>query len=280
MLSDQDTYVVPGAFDGITAKVVEKVGFQLMSITGNGLSASALGLPDVGLMSMREVVDCSRNIANCTTIPVIGDADTGYGSALNTIRAVSELEQAGLAGIHIEDQVVPKKCAYYEGKRDLVSAEQHIGKIKAAISARKNPDFCIIARTDALRVYGFEEAVKRGRLYTAAGADALFVVGLSSPEEIARFKREVSAPLIVNVNDGSSLSEMKTNELNKLGVKFVFYPATLRSAVAQAAYLSLLSLYQNGNTEDVKHGLMSLADFSELMNANIFQTLEREYVRD
>lgn len=281
LLADPHTYIVPGVYDGISAKLVEKVGFKVMSITGNGLGASALGLPDVGLMSMREVVDYSRNISNAVNIPVIADADTGYGAALNVIRTVREFEQAGLSGIHLEDQISPKKCAYYEGKKELVSIEHQVHKLKAAIATRKNTDFCIIARTDALLVYGFEEMLLRTRKYVEVGIDGVFVVGFSDIAQIAAFKREFrDVPLIVNLNDTNPLNKVGFKCFEELGVKLILYPATARSAAAKAVLDTLSCLHADGNTQKVLDELLPLDEFSSLMGAGDYQELEKKYVRD
>ena len=281
LLADPHTYIVPGVYDGISAKLAEKAGFQVMSVTGNGLSACALGLPDVGLMSMREVVDYSRNINSAVNIPVLADADTGYGTALNVIRTVKEFEQAGLSGIHIEDQVSPKKCAYYEGEKELVSVEHQVYKLKAAISARKNSDFCIIARTDALLVYGFEEMLLRTKKYVEVGVDGIFVVGFSSIEQIIAFKNEFKdIPLIINLNDTNPLNELGFTCLEKLGVKLILYPATARSAAAKAISDAFICMQTEGNTKKIIDTLLPLDTFSKMMDMEIYQELEKEYVCD
>lgn len=169
MLGDRETYFVPGVFDCIGALAVEAAGFQAALVSGNAVSASALGLPDMGLLTMTEVVDASSRIARSVDIPVIADADTGYGQPLNFMRTVNEFERGGVAGIHIEDQVSPKKCAYYGGTHEIVPVDEFLRKLKAGIDARENPDFCIIARTDAMVSYGREEAVRRRQQISGGG---------------------------------------------------------------------------------------------------------------
>lgn len=278
MLADNKTYLVPGVFDCLGAKTAEKAGLQLVFVTGNGLSAAALGMPDVGVMTMREVVDRSAYIAACIGIPVIGDADTGYGSILNTIRTVQEFERAGLAGIFLEDQVTPKQCAYYPGAKYLITAEEHAAKIKLASKARVDNDFSIIARTDAFRINGIEDAIRRAQRYQDAGADAIFSIGLTNIEMVRTLAAEISIPLIVNVNDGDPLSRVEVNELNKAGVKFVFYPATVRSAVMQAMMTVMTCLKQNNGTTEVLGQLASLNEFNNLLNVDAYIDIQNQFI--
>ncbi len=279
ILTDRQTYIVPGVYDCISARLAEKAGFKLVSVTGNGMVAAVLGLPDVGLMTMREVVDCSRNIASCISLPAIGDADTGYGSALNTVRTVREFELAGLAGIHLEDQASPKKCAYYAGKRELVSIGHQVHKLRAVVETRQDKDFCLIARTDALLPYGMKEAAKRARAYMEAGADAVFVVGFTGEKEIDDFKRTCrDVPLIVNINDNNPLNGLGLKGFADLGVKLAFYPATLRSAAARAIKDALACL-AGGSTRPLLDGLMALDEFNQVLDVGFYQQLEEKYVR-
>ena len=279
MLTDNNTYIVPGVLECIGAKIAEKVGFKAISITGNGLSASVLGMPDISMMSLREVIDSSRNIAISTQIPVIGDADTGYGTALNVIRTVTEFERAGVAGIHIEDQQPPKKCAYYDTNKSLVSIEQQTAKIKAAVYAKNDPDFCIIARTDAFKISGMKETIFRSQQYAEAGADAIFVVGLQTAEEIASIKAALSVPLVINVNDGSELAAFDHEAMRSMGVKLVLYPATIRSAMVHSLSNVLSNLHCHGTSQAVLNQLSSLGELNDLLDLAKYQELEKEYVR-
>src|SRR5262250_3697991 len=185
LLESGQTIVAPGAFDPLSARLVEETGFQVVYMTGFGTSASLIGRPDVGLLTMTEMAGNAARIADCVDIPVIADADTGYGNPLNVMRTVGAFEAAGVAGIHIEDQVAPKKCGHMEGKL-VVPADEMAAKIRAAAEARASPDFVIIARTDSRAVEGLERSVARARRYLAAGADALFVEALTSEDEVAR----------------------------------------------------------------------------------------------
>src|SRR5215469_9915238 len=202
LLGSGGTVLAPGAFDPLAARCVEEAGFDAVYMTGFGTAAAMLGRPDVGLATMTEMVDNAARIAACVDIPVIADADTGYGNPINVIRTVGAYETAGVAGIHVEDQVAPKKCGHMEGKL-VIPAEEMTQKIRAATEARTNPDFVIIARTDARAVEGFEPALARARLYLEAGANALFIEALTSETEIAEAARAFpGVPLLFNWAEG------------------------------------------------------------------------------
>src|SRR4051794_18658139 len=187
---------VPGVFNALVARMAERLGFQAIYLSGGALSAAA-GLPDVGLATLPEFVDEARRITQATVLPLICDADTGFGEALNVERTVRLLENAGAAGLHLEDQRLPKRCGHLSGK-SLVAPEEMAAKLRAAVAARRDPDFVVIARTDARGVTGFDDAVKRARLYLEAGADAIFPEALESAEEFAAFAQAVPAPLLAN----------------------------------------------------------------------------------
>ena len=279
MLGDRETYFVPGVFDCIGALAVKASGFQAALVSGNAVSASALGLPDMGLLTMTEVVDASSRIARSVDIPVIADADTGYGQPLNFMRTVNEFERGGVAGIHIEDQVSPKKCAYYGGTHEIVPVDEFLRKLKAGIDARENPDFCIIARTDAMVSYGREEAVRRANKYLEVGADAVFVVGCSTLEEVGMVAREVSGPVVVNVNDISELNRYSQETFRQLGVKLVLYPATLRSLFLKQALDTMKHLYENGNTADRLDRLATLPEFQKATKVPEYEAWEYQYAK-
>ena len=202
LLESGETIVAPGAFDPLAARLVEEAGFPAVYMTGFGTSAALLGRPDVGLLTMTEMADNARRIADCVDIPVIADADTGYGNPLNVIRTVGAYEAAGVAAIHLEDQVAPKKCGHMEGKQ-VIPAGEMAQKIRAAVAARSRPDFVIIARTDARAVEGLEPALDRARQYRGAGADALFIEAVVSEEEAAEAARAFpDVPLLFNWAEG------------------------------------------------------------------------------
>lgn len=277
MLRDQETYFVPGVFDCIGALAAEKAGFQAALISGNAVSASLVGLPDMGLLTMSEVTGSASHIARCVDIPVIADADTGYGQPLNFMRTIHEFEQGGISGIHIEDQISPKKCAYYGGLHEVVPTEEFLKKLRAGIDAKEDPDFCIIARTDALVSFGREEAIDRANRYLDAGADAAFVVGCASLEDVEAVARAVHGPLVVNINDTGSLNDYSRDTFRQLGVKLVLYPATLRSLFLKQALETLRCLHENGNTQPVLKRLATLPEFQSLTKVPEYEAMEYEY---
>lgn len=186
--------LAPGAYDALSAKLIQQAGFEAVYMTGAGVTISLLGESDVGLTTMTEMVDQARRIVAATDLPVIADADTGYGNALNVMRTVREFERAGLAAIHLEDQAAPKKCGHFEGKR-LVSAEEMAGKIAAAVEARRDTDFVLIGRVDARAIHGIEEAIRRGQIYRKAGADVIFIEAPASSEELRLIGQSFDCPL-------------------------------------------------------------------------------------
>lgn len=223
------TIMLPGAFNALTALQVERAGFDAVYVSGASLAA-ARGLPDIGLMSMTEVVSDAKTIANAVTIPALADADTGYGEPLNVMRTVREFEQAGLAGIHLEDQESPKKCGHLPGKR-VVSVSDMARKIGAAAEARRDPDFLIVARTDARAVEGLDAAVRRALAYVEAGADAVFPEALESAEEFRLFaqglsKKGVKAPLVANMTEFGKTPYLTVPEFESLGYRLVLFPVT------------------------------------------------------
>ena len=203
LMSDQRGLVVPGAYDGVSAKLVERAGFPVVYMTGYGVSASRLGMPDMGFAGLAEMADQARNMAAAVSIPLIADADTGYGNALNVRRTVTAYEAAGVAGLHLEDQQLPKRCGHLAGKR-VVPAEEFAAKIRAAVEARTDPDLVIIARTDAIAVNGFDDALRRAELAVKAGADMLFVEAPTTEEQIERVARAFDTPLLFNYAPGAA----------------------------------------------------------------------------
>ena len=238
--------IAPGAYDGLSARLIAEAGFEAIYMTGGGSSASKLGQPDLGLMTMTEMVANAAMIVECTELPVIADADTGYGNALNVIRTVREYERAGVAAIHLEDQVLPKKCGFLAGKQ-LVPIEEFVQKIKAAVDSRRDPDFIIIARTDARTVYGFEEAITRANLCIEAGADVAFVEAPMTLEELKAIPRRVKAPCLTNVSGPASKTPpLTTRELQQMGYKIGIYPALCIGPVIHGIRRALRVLKEEG----------------------------------
>jgi carboxyvinyl-carboxyphosphonate phosphorylmutase len=245
MLNSPGIIVAPGAYDGISARLIEREGFKAVYMTGAGTAASVLGQPDVGLTTLTEMTTHAAHIAGCISLPVIADADTGYGNALNVIRTVREYERAGVAAIHLEDQVFPKKCGHIAGKT-VIPAKEFAEKIRAASENRSDPDFIIIARTDARAINGLDDAIARARLYREAGADVIFVEAPTSREEIERVVREVEAPLLSNQVPGGRTPALTASELEELGYKIVIFPAVGFMAATMAIEKALAQLKKTG----------------------------------
>jgi 2-methylisocitrate lyase-like PEP mutase family enzyme len=249
LLAGEELIVAPFVFDALQAKLVERTGFPATYMTGFG-TAAARGHPDVGLVTMTEMAANARAIASAVSIPVICDADTGYGNPLNVIRTIREYEAAGVAALHLEDQVFPKKCGFMRGKQ-LVPMEEHVQKLRAALDARTDPDFVIIARTDALAVHGWEEVLRRCRAYHEAGADLVFVDGIRTPEDLAIYAREL--PGIPKLLNGQLVP---TGEVQRLGFKVNICAATL-VALYRALHAALVELKETGAGLSMEQDLLA-----------------------
>ena len=268
---------IVGAYDALTARLVERAGFPAVYVGGYALSATQLGLPDVGLLTMTEMLDAVRRICAAIDIPVIADGDTGYGNHVNTDRLVRELERAGAAGVHLEDQAFPKRCGHMDGKR-LDSVQAMADKVAAAAAARTDPDFLIVARTDAIAVEGFEAALERAERFRQAGADVLFVEAPVSNAQIAAIPRRLRAPTWFNASwDGKSpLPSLK--ELDALGYRLVVYPDTVFAAT-RAVMKLLESIRDTGGYGDA-NALAGFAEFNELAGLSRVAQLDRLYGRE
>jgi methylisocitrate lyase len=225
---------LPGAFNALSGRLIEQQGFEAIYLSGAVLANSVGGVPDVGIMTLTEARDHANHIANATTLPIIMDADTGYGGPDNAARTVRVLEAAGVSGIHLEDQEFPKRCGHLEGKR-LVPAEEMCEKIAAAAAAKTSPDFLLIARTDARSVAGYDEAVARAQQYLEAGADAIFPEALTTKEELARFAKDVDTLLLANLTEFGKTPYLTVDECSEIGYRIVIFPVTLQRYVMKAA---------------------------------------------
>jgi 2,3-dimethylmalate lyase len=241
MLAEPGIVVAPGAYDGFSARLVEAAGFAAVYMTGAGTAASHLGQPDLGLTTLTEMATHAAHLASAVSVPLIADADTGYGNVLNVVRTVREYERAGVAGFHIEDQVAPKKCGHIAGKQ-VIPAKEFADKIRAASEYRTDPDLVIIARTDARAVNGLDDAIERGNLYAEAGADVVFVEAPESEREIERIAREVKAPLLANMVPAGKTPMYRVPELERLGFKIVIFPAVCMAAAVPAMERALACL--------------------------------------
>jgi len=274
LISEPGIIVAAGCYDGLSAKLVEKVGFKAAYMTGFGSSGAILGKPDYGFVNMFETVTHARNLAGAIKIPLIADADTGYGNPLNVMRTVQELEKAGVAAIHIEDQVFPKRCGHMEGK-EVIPMQDHISKIKAAVDSRK--ELLIIARTDSRTPLGIEEAIERAIAYYEAGADIVFVDAPQSEEEIYMIADKVKAPLFINMVEGGKTPILPANELEKIGYKIVIYPLTALMAATKAMEYALKELYKTGTTNHILHDLTSFQEYNKIVGLEEIIQLERKY---
>jgi carboxyvinyl-carboxyphosphonate phosphorylmutase len=277
LLDSGQTIVAPGAFDPLSARLVEEAGFPAVYMTGFGTSAALIGRPDVGLLTMTEMAGNAGRIAACVDIPVIADADTGYGNPLNVIRTVGAYEAAGVAGIHIEDQVAPKKCGHMEGKL-VIPAEEMVQKVRAAVEARTQPDFVIIARTDARAPEGLERALQRGRMYRAAGADALFIEALTSEAE-AREAIEAfpGVPLLFNWAEGGKTPPISLERVKELGYRIVIFPIAALLAATGAMRRILREIAQAGTPAAAMSELPTFAEFVDFIGLPQVREAEQRY---
>jgi methylisocitrate lyase len=247
------------------ARQVEQLGFDAVYVSGAGMANATAGVPDIGLLTLTEVAQLAGHIAKAVEIPAIVDADTGFGGAENVARTVRELESAGLAGCHIEDQEFPKRCGHLAGKW-IVDVEEMVGKIKAAISARRDPDFMVIARTDARAVEGFDRAVKRAGEYIAAGADAIFPEALQSLEEFRNFAKEIDAPLLANMTEFGKSPLLSFHDLMEVGYRMVIFPMSAFRAAMKASEKFLRALKASGTQRDWINEMQTREELYQLLN--------------
>jgi 2-methylisocitrate lyase-like PEP mutase family enzyme len=240
LLNGPGLIVAPGAYDGITARLVEQAGFPLVYMTGAG-TAAARGFPDYGLVTMSEMVDTAKVIARCVSVPVLADADTGYGNELNVTRTVHEFESAGVAGIHLEDQVSPKRCGHLDGKQ-VIEPDRFVSVIRAAVEARSSPEFVIVARTDAVAVHGLDEAVDRANAALDAGADVAFVEALTSLEQVVAVPKLVHGPCLLNIVPGGKTPVNDLSQAEELGYRIAICPALLLGATVMVGDMVLKEL--------------------------------------
>ena len=278
LLVQRGLLVAPGAYDALSARLIAQAGFPAVYMTGFGTAASVLGQPDVGLLTMSEMV--SRAAALAAVVgdrPLIADADTGYGNPINVRRTVREYERAGVAAIHIEDQVWPKKCGHMEGKQ-VIPIDEMVQKIRAAVDARQDPDFVIIARTDANAVYGLEDALRRGRAYREAGADVIFIEAPRSIEELRAIAQAFpDVPLLYNWAESGKTPLLPLEEIHALGFKLVIFPVSMLFAATQAL-LDLLEALKQGQTSlAFAERMVTFSQFTDQIGLPEIQALERRY---
>lgn len=282
LLAQPGPIVAPGVYDGLTARLVQQAGFDAAIVTGAGLVASVLGVPDVGLATMSEVLQQTRNIAGSVDLPLVADCDTGYGNPINVGRTIREFEAAGVAALFIEDQVAPKRCGHFSGKQ-IIPEDDMVQKIRAAVDARFDEKLVLIARTDARAVAGIETAVERGRRYAAAGADMIFVEAPQTPDELAYVGKELGpvVPLMVNLVEGGRTPLLPVSELAELGFRLITFSGSMQKTAIKAMQGLLGSLREHGTVDEYYPARMvSLDERSEILGLPQFFELERQYASE
>jgi carboxyvinyl-carboxyphosphonate phosphorylmutase len=276
LLSRNQILVAPGAHDPLVAKIIEREGFEAVYMTGYGTSASVLGQPDVGLLTQTEMAYRAANIVEAVSIPVIADADTGYGNAINVQRTVRLYEKAGVACIQLEDQVAPKKCGHMLG-REIISTEEMVGKIKAACDVRIDDDLMIMARTDARTNFGIDAAIERGLAYEAAGADIIFIESPESIEEMQKVTSSFNVPVLANMLEHGRTPLLTAIELEDLGYDLVIFCVASTYVIAKAVTKLMKELKTTGTTAGMIDEMIPFSEFNELVGLNSIREKEKAY---
>ena len=275
-LQQKGVLVMPGVYDCLSAKIASRAGFEVIFITGYSVSATFLGEPDFGLLTQTELLAASQRICSVTPLPVIVDADTGYGNAVNVIRTVRELIRGGAAGMFLEDQIWPKRCGHMKGKQ-VVALEEYLKKLRAAVDARGKDDFFIVARTDARQALGLEEAIRRGRAFKDAGADAVFIEAPNTKEEMREIGRSVPGPLVANMIERGVTPLMGPEELKELGFQLIVWPLGPLYASARALENVYSTLRRAGTTHEIMDRLISFEDFHDIIGLKEKYALDEKY---
>jgi 2-methylisocitrate lyase-like PEP mutase family enzyme len=269
--------IAPGCFDGLSARLVEQAGFEAAYLSG-GAVARSMGIPDIGLVTMSETIERAAQVVSGVRLPIIADADTGYGNAVNLVRTVREFERAGVAAIHIEDQITPKRCGHLDGK-EVISLDEMEAKLEAALGARSDPDFGIIARTDARGVHGLEQAIARAQAFARLGVDAVFVEAPQSEAELAEIPRRLpEIPLLVNVFKGGKTPMLPADRLQHMGYRIAIYPSETQRAAIHAMRTVLATLRRAGTTESIDESLTTFKERDLVVGLDEWQQLERQYL--
>jgi 2-methylisocitrate lyase-like PEP mutase family enzyme len=277
LVASKDTFILPGAFDAMTARIIEETGFKAIYATGAGISNAQLGWADVGLTTLSEIAQVVSWMSEVTTIPIVVDADTGFGNAINMQRTVKMLEKAGASALQIEDQVMPKKCGHFNGK-EVISQDEMVGKIKAALDARVDDQLAIIARTDALGVLGFDEAIERANAYKEAGAHVIFVEAPTTYEQLARITREVSGiPHIINLVEGGKTPLVTRREAQDLGFQIMLCANSALRGAIKGATDALQTLKRDESQENIHDVICTWEERQQLFKLKEIQKLEKQY---
>jgi len=277
MLKSSEPLVIPGVYDAIGAKIAEKVGFNAMFQTGYGTSATLFGMPDYGFIGATETVDNARRICRAVSVPVIVDSDTGYGNALSVWKLVKELEAAGASGIFLEDQKWPKRCGHMQGK-EVISQEEYTEKLGAALDARENKNFIVVARTDVRATEGLDAAIERGNKNKKTGADAIFIEAPRSLDEMKTIGKSIKAPLVANMIEGGATPLNSSETLNKIGFKIILYPLSVLFANTFATMSILKELKKTGTTKKFKQKVVNFDQFNDLVDLSKFRKMEKRYM--
>lgn len=267
---------MPGVFDALSAKIAARAGFEVIFITGYSVSATLLGEPDFGLLTQTEVVNAAQRVCSVVDTPVIVDADTGYGNAINVIRTVHDLIRAGAAGMFLEDQIWPKRCGHMKGKQ-VIPVDEQLKKLRAAIEARNDSDFYIVARTDARQALGLTEAITRGIAFKEAGADAVFVEAPESKEEMKEIANHVPGPLVANMLERGVTPLMGPQELKELGFDLIVWPLAPLYSIAKSLTEVYSTLRRDGSTTKILDQLMPFDEFNEIVGLEEKYTLDQKY---
>ena len=279
LLKEPGIIQAPGAYDCLTAKIIEKAGFPAVYMTGTGTSVAQLGYPDLALATMTEMVANAASLAGILDVPLIADADTGYGGILNVRRTVRQYERAGVAAIHIEDQESPKRCGHLDDKK-VISTQDMVQKIRAAVDARTDDDFTIIVRTDSIAVTGWDDAMYRCEEYMKAGADVLFVEALRTPEEVERAAKNLDIPLLFNFVESGKSPLLSASELEDFGFKIVIYPASALLSVTHVVGQVMAQLKEKGTTAHLMDNMVTLEDCFETMGLSSMLAEDARFAQD
>jgi 2,3-dimethylmalate lyase len=271
-----DIIILPGVYDALTAKIAEDVGFETAFQTGYGTSASLLGMPDFGFLNAGETLENAKRIINSVNIPILVDIDTGYGNPLNVWKIVKDLERIGAKGIFLEDQVWPKRCGHMAGKT-VIPKEDYILKLQAAIDARENNEFIIVARTDSLAQFGVEEAIERGKEYKRIGADVIFIEAPKTIDEMELISKEIKAPLLANMIEEGITPNLTADQLRKMGFRMVVFPLSALYSATFAIKQTLQTLKKTGTTKELKNKMITFQEFNDLVNLSAYHKLEKKY---
>lgn len=276
MLSQDNIHVAPGVYDGMTARLAEQVGFNLIYASGGAIARSC-GFPDIGMLSFSEVLHRLEQMVEVTQVPIIADADTGFGNAINVSRTVKAFERSGVAALHLEDQTFPKRCGHLNDK-SLISTQEMVHKIKVAKDSQTDPDFVVIARTDAIAVEGFEAAIERSHAYLSAGADVIFVEAPETVEQIELIAQHIKQPKLINMFHSGKTPLVPKDRLQELGYKLIIIPSDLQRATIHACQTTLQTIFEMGDSSSIAPQMVSFAERERIINTQAYLDLDLGYV--